>query len=833
MMANKISEFLSKIKNAVYGIEVRDAIHDSILQCYSDVTASKTIADDAAEYAIQIADMEKEKIDQLTDNYEKLENDLFSITTSAITKSPIERVGLYWGDGVVHGSVESKARACASMDIVGISGVGSDPVMGQIIQRSRELNPDIRWVRYVDAGSGKLREKMRKDISDCLHFLGTGENGSMEGGIAFDGIFFDQFDDLTNCGDGKEYLDSIHRQNDLIDYSHELGFFVIGNAWDFLSHVSGATNSWNTLGIASTMGEKDYWLIESCTFWPDDDSSSASYNKGKWGSVSSANKLRDYYVNIYGKTCSANAIDFSSSGSAMTAEDQRYQMTWLLFSTLARGGRALCFDRGPLIGEDTNALMAPYYYGDHSEVSYSYKMSGTTAIWTMEVNNHIIQCMREATVGGVANKKSFDGTHIFVDGVEIKNTFASPSMIEYSLQERFDGVDERLDNYDPTVKTNATAYLRMAIDDWRPTRELSQFENHLVNMVRVTVNGVLEEARDGTNIDGSLSDWTSWGNLNYQIDVTKKLEGKTLEFGCENFTSQNPNLRLVITDGSSTAEIRLTTQNGSNVSNQSGFCVPFTVADGAANITIKVQCFGGSSGTGIKWSVTNLYLCDPTSVPELEGKDWYSNLTSVSPTETNGVSYDKTKYTYTRRLDDSGHVVFDLTATLTTSHGALRTDHTVDEVMQLRGHRLEAGCVSFSCEVGNPANVRYLLGANWQATGFKYDTLADSEVFGDKRPCVQYTVPEDATKLASGLQLGNIGSSGLVTITGLYLYDLDEDNILIRGKNFPTSWLQICRVTDEKLALDRRLVPNALYITDSGKMFITDFNRNRIDLIRD
>lgn len=43
----------------------------------------------------------------------------------------------------------------------------------------------------MDAGSGKLREKMRKDISDCQHFLGTGENGSMEGGIKFDGIFFD------------------------------------------------------------------------------------------------------------------------------------------------------------------------------------------------------------------------------------------------------------------------------------------------------------------------------------------------------------------------------------------------------------------------------------------------------------------------------------------------------------------------------------------------------------------------------------------------------------------------------------------------------------------
>lgn len=44
---SKISEYLKKIKEAVYGYEVRDAIHDSIEQCYSDVTTAKTLADEA------------------------------------------------------------------------------------------------------------------------------------------------------------------------------------------------------------------------------------------------------------------------------------------------------------------------------------------------------------------------------------------------------------------------------------------------------------------------------------------------------------------------------------------------------------------------------------------------------------------------------------------------------------------------------------------------------------------------------------------------------------------------------------------------------------------
>ena len=54
-MASRIETFLEKIKNAVYGVEVRDAIHDSIKECYDDVTESKTLADKAAGNATSAA----------------------------------------------------------------------------------------------------------------------------------------------------------------------------------------------------------------------------------------------------------------------------------------------------------------------------------------------------------------------------------------------------------------------------------------------------------------------------------------------------------------------------------------------------------------------------------------------------------------------------------------------------------------------------------------------------------------------------------------------------------------------------------------------------------
>ena len=50
-MASRIQELLDQILNAVYGWEVRDAIHDSIEECYNNVSTAKTLADDATSAA--------------------------------------------------------------------------------------------------------------------------------------------------------------------------------------------------------------------------------------------------------------------------------------------------------------------------------------------------------------------------------------------------------------------------------------------------------------------------------------------------------------------------------------------------------------------------------------------------------------------------------------------------------------------------------------------------------------------------------------------------------------------------------------------------------------
>lgn len=56
-MASSIEQNLQAIKTAVYGEEVRTAIHDSIEQCYTDTTTGKTTAETAAEVARAAAEL--------------------------------------------------------------------------------------------------------------------------------------------------------------------------------------------------------------------------------------------------------------------------------------------------------------------------------------------------------------------------------------------------------------------------------------------------------------------------------------------------------------------------------------------------------------------------------------------------------------------------------------------------------------------------------------------------------------------------------------------------------------------------------------------------------
>lgn len=64
---SRINDYLQEIKTAIFGEDVRDAIHDAIGQCYSDISTAKTIADDSAAAATSAAERAEDASDGLQD----------------------------------------------------------------------------------------------------------------------------------------------------------------------------------------------------------------------------------------------------------------------------------------------------------------------------------------------------------------------------------------------------------------------------------------------------------------------------------------------------------------------------------------------------------------------------------------------------------------------------------------------------------------------------------------------------------------------------------------------------------------------------------------------
>ena len=84
-------------------------------------------------------------------------------------------------------------------------------------------------------------------------------------------------------------------------------------------------------------------------------------------------------------------------------------------------------------------------------------------------------------------------------------------------------------------------------------------------------------------------------------------------------------------------------------------------------------------------------------------------------------------------------------------------------------------------------------------------------------------MPEDATQFSVGWQGSGDIEGFRFHAWGVYLYDLDEAGVSIRGRDPATTWLRVCRVTEAALAQNPALLGNALYITDAGRLFVTDF----------
>lgn len=153
------------------------------------------------------------------------------------------------------------------------------------------------------------------------------------------------------------------------------------------------------------------------------------------------------------------------------------------------------------------------------------------------------------------------------------------------------------------------------------------------------------------------------------------------------------------------------------------------------------------------------------------------------------------------------------------------------------GHTYELGFDTYENNSGG-ANVAFRLYYPGGECWIPKTSIMKSTIYNEDRSGITFTVPESATETDGYINLTNTadgcqtstGEYYKTNIRGMYLYDVNEENIVIRGEEPSNSFLQICRVTDAKLAKDKKLIGNALYITDSGTIMITDFNGVKVDI---
>lgn len=242
-------------------------------------------------------------------------------------------------------------------------------------------------------------------------------------------------------------------------------------------------------------------------------------------------------------------------------------------------------------------------------------------------------------------------------------------------------------------------------------------------------------------------------------------------------------------------------------------------------------CYNGS--TGEIFDLANFYVVDVDEYGEDITKDWYTNLIPKLDAATNNNNL-KICYTVNKIDDYDFDIIWDKPNDFANWSG-LRW--TFPNGTFKAGHTYEFGFDTYENNSGG-ANVAFRIyfpgGNKWIPKTYKIK----SSIYGDDRPGFIFTVAESATGTDGYINLTNTsgncqtstGEYYKTSIRGMYLYDVNEENIVIRGEEPSNSFLQICRVTEAKLAKDKKLIGNALYITDSGTIMITDFNGVKVDI---
>ena len=660
-----------------------------------------------------------------------------------------------------------------------------------------------------------------------------------EGGISLDGCFYDDAGMESEEGRVNQGFPSVLREKyiQLVDFTHSKGLAAFPNQlsedW-YADTVSTA----NPNGLPSSVGADDYMLLESCH-------SQVGFNgRPLWRHVNGTEGVWNYYQNWYDKVGAKVVVnDYlygTGTGEKLSDEEFYGLATYLVCDTLCSGAHYI--DLNGLLTWELPDFFDKILIPETEEYDITRKNKGH---YILHANGHTLEVVRgdNLTQGETVSEKTLKKIYIYFDGVRINNAFKKLSQYAYETDQRMDNLEKDVNTIQTSYKSTANIYHRMMIDDWGKELILTNFvstTNFIKRLEDTAKNGIatVNTVDYDTNSIRLTRLNATQINLYVEVDITNK-KGHTLEIGLtvkENrgsynwgFNSYGDNAigwTWLSTRGNT---IQKSSYYGENFN---GYVRTVLIPEDTEEEKWSMRiCYNGSVGE--VFDLANFYVVDVDEYGEDITKDWYTNLIPKLDAATNNNNL-KICYTVNQIDDYDFDIIWDKPNDFANWSGLcwMFPNGTFKA-----GHTYELGFDTYENNSGN-ANVAFRIyfpgGSKWIPKTYK----VKSSIYGDDRSGYIFTIPESATGTDGYINLTNTangcqtstGEYYKTSIRGMYLYDVNEENIVIRGEEPSNSFLQICRVTEAKLAKDKKLIGNALYITDSGTIMITDFNGVKVDI---
>lgn len=858
-----------------------------------------------------------ETVDQMIEDASKQDNNTYTLRLAKIQY--VDFMDDYWGN-----TIEEKAQNIARFDIHVSGGINENTI--PIINRAREINPNLKICYYISVASGrgwfddgwytfrrggiwdevwakeqsalKNTEMTRpsnkweilQEIEMAHHTGGTktgnkifietysweDENGithkedkyidEYTGGLSYDGFFWDDVGFDTNISSGKFFdtdnsskpIETIKRQGFnsrrekyiiINKFAHDRGMFVIPNSINKDDLFDQSVSTENPDGLGSSMDDRDFVFIESCLTMVGDANSVIWRNE--------IHRAVDYLTNWYGKVKSKVICeDYMYSG--MDEDTKNHLLTYMMTVYAVVGVHYFAITDVDVVNPTNNLwipdilrLKVPY----DNEDRLKHLTAPSTNMYKYNYASNIVSVTRdrELTNGKVDDYSIVNGIKIFVNGKRIINAMLDTSQVYTDLNEKIDDLNSYVNSSLSDTKRSASIYNRLMIDDWSVEKlEYTKIISDDLFLKWCTESNTKNQSKGFTTTyditDRKLS-WTKTGSSTdgYQTAymtgrLTPSNYGHTIEMG---FSLKTEGTGVgawidVFVNGALWFEAGPNPSNGTSTlyPDTSGMYVQTkSIPDYGEKEYIEFQMLCSWNGNSTSATMEKLYIIDLDEFEEDVVKDSYTNLL---PKPSSAGAYVDPYLISLSQIDDRSFSVNMLDSidaagghkTYIEGNGPAWWVNSSDILKQ--GHTYEIGIEDIDIVDGA---VSFNFGVNTD-TGIicgdiPLNKKSTSKVVPKETYHKLFTVPEDAALGASLLYLRFFKSitaenAGSFTVTNWYLYDIDEENVTIRGVSPSSVSIRIARVTDDMYANDKlkgNLLSNTLYITNTGKMYITDVNK--------